>query len=157
MSKIAIPRKTIDYNGHAISVRGLSVNDLSLLAAKYYEDLARLIKAVTTDPHPDRRIRNVLVTAPGLAVEMIAYAADIEDKEEKEALDRLPATIQLQLLGAVLEQTIVSSVDLELAVEAVGSLLETMAQATEKLLPSGSDGGSSDGEKTPPSSPRKVS
>lgn len=151
MSKLAdfgVPYTTVSTSNGPLSVRGLSLADLTSLAGRYGPTLFKLYETFPA-PVGDELIidylkrpavvdymktglaEGMLTTAPGLVAEVIACGADgLDDPESVSLAARLPVGIQLDLTSAIIVATVAGFSGVGKMKEVVGPIVaEALAAA----------------------------
>lgn len=114
-------------DGQALSVRGLSLEDISMLVQHHLPDLEELFDlfstiAEQTDDQFETVVVNLLQRAPGLAANIIALAADEPDAPKEAAM--LPAPLQLEILLKVGNFTFEEVGGVKKGMESIAALLK---------------------------------
>ena len=117
-----VPQKrTIDAGGGvSFDVRGLTIDDISILIGQNREEVTTLFSGRLTPAE-------LLVQAPGFMAKMIAFAAGEADQEQQ--VRSLPMQIQMRALEAVWEMTVFDQEELVKQIrDLVGGLQKFVAQ-----------------------------
>jgi hypothetical protein len=148
---IPILTRTVVYNGHTITVRGVSVADIATILPRYGSEIALLFGQVVSqvrdgdsaDATDVASIINMIVQrSPLLAAEVIALVTDDYPKGI-EVAKRLPVGKQVEILEAAFDCTFESETDLEKLMGVANRLLLATAAAIQRatpVIPSGGGG-----------------
>jgi len=139
---------TIDTPHGPLSVRGLSLDDVTRLVRRHRAITAALYDQMTTGgiALDDHTILGgvIMDQAPDLAAEIIALAAGDGDEASIIIAKRLPFPIQLEVLEAVGNQTFSTEAGTKKVVETVGKVLRAMSGVLTNLTASPTSSGVSD-------------
>lgn len=127
-------RSVVEFKGGSVAVRGLSLDDVSLLIKNHLDDLDQILAMYKSNVTPDIQaavMAEYAVTlvreAPGMVAHIISLAADEPDAVENAR--RLPMPTQIELLKAIGHLTF----------EEVGGIkkfAESLAQLATRMTPS---------------------
>ena len=122
-------------DGQTLSVRGLSLNDISVLVEHHLPDLESLFDMFSdataqSDAQFEAMVVNLLQRAPGLAANIIAVAAD--EPDEPQAAEMLPAPLQVNILLKIGTFTFEEVGGVKKGMEGIVALLSKMK--AKKLL-----------------------
>ena len=99
-------RQTVEFKGGSVSVRGLSLDDLTVLLKHHLQDLDNLMEIYQRDVKDELAIAaavqygvSLAREAPGLVAHVISLACDEPDKVDRARI--LPLPIQVELLKAI--------------------------------------------------------
>lgn len=123
---LPVPRSVlITGSDKVLMVRGLTLQEIVKLIAKYKDDIA-----VFLDPN-NTRIDQLVISAPPMAAEIICLAADAEGQEEQ--AKKFPFAVQVNALTAIWE---LSVPDLKKLAESFGGLIAATRKINaESLIP----------------------
>ena len=101
LSNYKAPRENIDLKGGSFSVRGLSLQDVSMLVQHHLPDIEAVFDLFghldTATPDEMRPVVTAMVAqAPGFAANVIALASD--EPEQAQTAATLPAPVQIDAL-----------------------------------------------------------
>lgn len=115
MINLTIPYETISFGNNSIQVRGISVNDITILIQTFgFKTLDDAVKEFTeknSDENSEFDLMDLLTKFPLAAAHLIALAADSSDQAGLVA--RMPAPAQIQCLEAIYKLTIQETGGLE--------------------------------------------
>lgn len=148
MSLSAIPllTKTVEYNGHQITVRGVGVADIAKVIPNFGPEISlifgQVLDARNPSPGSDPAtvatvLRSIVVRAPELVAEVIALVCD-DHPRGIEVAKRLPIGVQVAILEAAFDCTFTSETEMEklwgVAVRALLALAEMIQTATPAII-----------------------
>lgn len=123
----------VKFSGGVLSIRGLSLSDIGPLVSKYLSQIVAVYMGVIAggrEPSLDLISESLLLSAPDLAAELIAHAADAPDRVYD--IKRLNIAVQLEALQAVGTRTFESEDSLKKVMEMVLSGLEQASKAVDQ-------------------------
>lgn len=110
LSDYVIQTETVPLKGGSLEVRGLGLDDVTVLLRNHMPDLDKLFDLydeTQTDPtkfgETAKYAIKIVSQAPGLVANMIALASDEPDEVEK--CRRLPMAAQVKALTAIIKIT----------------------------------------------------
>ena len=137
--------KTVEYPGGEFAVRGLSLEDFTVLIREHYQPMAALFdryvaEAVLEKADADSGgtlglgdMQNVVLealeVAPALIGDVIARGAD--ETENPAVCRLLPAGVQIDAIGKIVTLTLAAEGGMEKLVETVSRLTTTLATVVE--------------------------
>lgn len=99
-------RETVEFKGGSLSVRGLSLDDVTTLLRHHLDDLDAILEMYARDVDPNfasaataQYAIKLVREAPGLVANIIALANDQPDYADNAR--RLPLPVQIELLKAI--------------------------------------------------------
>lgn len=143
LKDIQIPKVDVQVGTSSFAVRGLSALDIDILVRKQGPAMQELFgkfisggKKKKVEPMGDIQgvLKEVLMTAPTLVLDVLSLAADAKDAQELEALATLPASVQVQALISVVSLTLAGSDDMGKFVDAALKLTQTLNGGLGALL-----------------------
>lgn len=150
LSDYTLPTETIDLpGGDTFTVRGISLTDLSTIAAHHFSEITLLFAKVKSelgaDQAPsikdvDMMLKLALTVAPNALAEIVALAADEPDMAA--TVKKLPILTQTQAILKIAELTFHSQAEVEKLVETIIPLMQVSNGFLEKLQSPGSLDGS---------------
>jgi len=114
---------TVTFPGGQMTVRGLSLPDVSVLVALHRDLISDLFQRAASDPAQALTAaavfgQRLLHESPELAADIIALAADVPG-EKRPAVSRVPFPAQLEALEKIAELTFRTEQDLKKVIETV--------------------------------------
>lgn len=142
LKDIQIPKVDVQVGANSFAVRGLSALDIDILVRKQGPAMQELFGKFISggkkkvEPMGDIQgvLKEVLMTAPTLVLDVLSLAADAKDAQELEALATLPASVQVQALISVVSLTLAGSDDMGKFVDAALKLTQTLNGGLGALL-----------------------
>lgn len=142
LKDIQIPKVDVQVGTSSFAVRGLSALDIDILVRKQGPAMQELFGKFISggkkkvEPMGDIQgvLKEVLMTAPTLVLDVLSLAADAKDAQELEALATLPASVQVQALISVVSLTLAGSDDMGKFVDAALKLTQTLNGGLGALL-----------------------
>lgn len=113
LKDFVIPRKTVTCQGGDLSVRGLSLNDVSFVMRDYLGELENLYRTYRADEEAQKTVAvaegvkfaiTVVKESPKLVAQLIVMASDEEQQLFDIAL-KMPITSQVEILRTIFELT----------------------------------------------------
>lgn len=138
LTGITLPTQEIKFSGGAFAVRGLSLNDITLLVMKHKPALDGLYAQYAANGgNAEATAReiggHVLHAAPQLVADIIALAADEATPEGVQAASKLPVDVQLNAIEAIVRMTVATEGGLKNLVAVVVRLAQQATGAVHEL------------------------
>lgn len=99
-------RESVEFKGGSVSVRGLSLDDMTVLMRNHLADLDRLMEIYRRDVRDELAVAAAIQygvslarEAPGLVAHVIALASDEPDHVDQARM--LPLPVQVEILKSV--------------------------------------------------------
>ncbi len=118
LKNLVIPEKSVEFGGESITVTGLDMEGIVILLQEDEEQFRKLFET------EDLTLIALIKLAPDFCTKMIATAAG--EPNETEKVRKLPLGIQLKLLEAVWELTVLDMDDL-------GKVMGYLAEAVKGI------------------------
>lgn len=136
LKDLTIPEKTVKTPGGDITVRGLSLEDFTILAAEFGPTMVTLFEKFSGTMAEGGEIdfgtigKDLLTSAAPLVAALIAHGAG--EPESREVARKLPAPVQLEALEAIG----ILTVSVEGGLKKVAETVIRVAQASTSALTS---------------------
>lgn len=115
LSEVRIPRRKIVFDGGDVEVRGITLQDISIIVDSHQYAIDRIITMLRTRADLDfsnpeiiiDTVMEVIRESPLVAANIIAMCAD--EYEEQEMASKLPLPVQTEILQAIGDLTFVDA------------------------------------------------
>jgi L-fucose mutarotase/ribose pyranase (RbsD/FucU family) len=146
---LTIPRTEIDTGFGVFSVRGISVDDITLAAIEHGPQIALLFARLQSeDAEMAQDIRSIILTLgrefPDLIAAIISLAADDYSPESVRIARELPFPKQAEAVEAIFRNTFTSEADVKKLVESLARMIVGVSGALTEVRLSASEIGIGD-------------
>lgn len=137
LANLVTPTQVIPYNGQDITVRGLCVDDVSILIRQHKEDLDSVVNKLISDDGNGSatdlgsEIATIVAGFPKLTAQAIALATDSPDHIE--VASKLPIPLQLELILAIYQLTVEEAGGIKKFLENTILFMQTARQPFEQI------------------------
>jgi hypothetical protein len=133
-----IASDVVTFRGGSLELRGLSLNDFSVLMRNYLPELNNLFQLYENEATRDNAITQsvkfastVVQEAPGMVAQMIVLCGD-EEQSLLPVAARLPITVQVECVRKIIELTFEEAGGAKKFLDSLVGMVKTMGPGTSE-------------------------